>query len=205
MLLLLSTSLMRWPMTFTCSSLHNLVDTPLTAAMFYLCTMLNTHTLTLGLFFASLMTTRFSHCLPPSTTLCASSSIVKGIAGASTRIIAYFCLHHEIGTTPHATHHWHTLEAGTAWFFGNSYIYHRQGSSGGHKTIHVFLGIVVIVTDAASWQMQPLERACCKSSWTSTGSVEFEQWWCQQIYHGSHVSWLLCCHHYCQDIVGALC
>jgi hypothetical protein len=49
------------------------------------------------------------------------------------------CLHHGIGTNPPATHHRYTLDACTAWFFGSSYIHHRQGSSvGGHKTIRLF-------------------------------------------------------------------
>ncbi len=88
---LLPTSLMRWPMISEYSSLHNLVDTTLTAATFHICTMLNTHTFMLGMLGASLTTARFSHCPPPSTMLCTNSIIVKGLAVASTRKIA-ICL-----------------------------------------------------------------------------------------------------------------
>ena len=49
----------------TCSSLHNLVGdgAPPMAATFHLCTMtmLDTHILILGLFFAPLVTASFSH------------------------------------------------------------------------------------------------------------------------------------------------
>ena len=80
---------MKQPMTSTCSSLYSLVGAPLMAATFHLCTMLDTHTLMLVLFFTSLMAARFSHYPPPSAMICTNSSIVKGLAGAYTRIISF--------------------------------------------------------------------------------------------------------------------
>jgi hypothetical protein len=66
-------------MTFTYYSLHNQIGTP-QHFIFAPC-----------LFFASLlMTSRFTYCRPPVAMICTNFSIDKGLAGASTRIIAFF-------------------------------------------------------------------------------------------------------------------